>query len=374
MTTYRFLQPLDVLYLRGNKLFGDAGSFGESLVPPWPSVAAGALRSRILADDRVDPVEFAAGRTPHPSLGTPEQPGPFSVTDVQLARREVGNGRIESLFALPADLVLTQADDGALRVERLRPHSAAAGIQSSAPLTKLPVLAERARRKPVSGFWLTQRGWGRYLAGETPASADFELIANLWKLDTRIGVGLDAERRRADDGKLFSAQAVALAPDLGFLVGVRGAEPSTTGTVRLGGDARAAAIQCVDYVPAAPDLDTLARARRCRIVLTAPGLFAAGWRLPGASPDGRWQLGDVSGRIVCAAVPRAEVVSGWDLARWQPKPARRAAPTGSVYWIEELEATPDALRKLVETGLWTVPQENPQRRAEGFNRFTFAVY
>ena len=50
----RFLEPLDVLFLRGNKLFGAPGSHGESLVPPWPSVAAGALRSRMLADEGAD--------------------------------------------------------------------------------------------------------------------------------------------------------------------------------------------------------------------------------------------------------------------------------------------------------------------------------
>jgi CRISPR-associated protein Cmr3 len=240
----------------------------------------------MLADDRIDPGDFAAGRSPHPTLVTPARPGSFCVTDFHLARREAG-GCIDGLFALPADLVLTQADDDTLTVERLKPHSAAAGIQSSAPLAKLPVLAERARRKPVSGFWLTQRGWGRYLAGDTPAGDDFEPIANLWKLDTRIGVGLDAERRRAEDGKLFATQTVALAPDLGFLVGVRGADPTPTGTVRLGGDGRAAAIQGVDYVPTAPDLDALVRARRCRIVLTAPGLFASGpfpWPLSAPCP------------------------------------------------------------------------------------------
>ena len=36
-----FLEPHDVLYLRGNKLFGDAGAHGEALMPPWPSMAAG---------------------------------------------------------------------------------------------------------------------------------------------------------------------------------------------------------------------------------------------------------------------------------------------------------------------------------------------
>ena len=29
-----FIEPLDLLFLRGNKLFGDPGSFGESLVRP----------------------------------------------------------------------------------------------------------------------------------------------------------------------------------------------------------------------------------------------------------------------------------------------------------------------------------------------------
>lgn len=40
MTTV-LIEPLDVLILRGNKLFADAGSHGEALMPPWPSVAAG---------------------------------------------------------------------------------------------------------------------------------------------------------------------------------------------------------------------------------------------------------------------------------------------------------------------------------------------
>lgn len=373
MTTYRFLQPLDVLYLRGNRLFGDPGSYGESLIPPWPSVAAGALRSRMLADDGIDPEEFAAGRAPHPTLGTPACPGSFAVTAFHLARCRA-DGHIEGRFAPPADLVLTGSEDDGLTVERLTPHPIGSGIRSSAPLAKLPVLADSSRRKPVSGYWLTQRGWERYLAGQSIAPDDVEPTAKLWKLDARVGVGLDPERRRADDGKLFTAQAVALSSDVGFLVGVQGADPATRGTLRFGGDGRAAAIQTASYRPPLPDLDALIKARRCRLVLSTPGLFPAGWLPPGARADGRWQLGGVSGTLVCAAVPRAEVISGWDLAQWQPKPAQRAAAAGSVYWIEDLHATADALRKLVASGLWDTTADNPQRRAEGFNRFTFAVY
>jgi len=374
MTTYRFLQPLDVLYLRGNKLFGDPGSYGESLVPPWPSVAAGALRSRMLADDaQLDPGEFAAGRYLHPTLGTPEQPGAFTVTAFHLARWS-GDGAVEGRFAPPADLVLTRDEEGRLIIERLRPHPVQGGIASSAPLPKLPVLAQASRRKTVSDQWLTQTGWSRYLAGAPLAPGDFEATSKLWQLDTRVGVGLDPARRRADDGKLFTVQAVAVDKDVGFLVGIDGADPAVGGTLRFGGDGRAVATRVVDYTAPRPDLDAIVRSRRCRLVLTTPGVFTAGWLPPGAQADGQWQLGGVSGKLVCAAVPRAEVISGWDLAKWQPKPAQRAVSTGAVYWIEDLQATPDALRKLAEAGLWGDGADNPQRRAEGFNRFTYAVY
>ena len=78
--------------------------------------------------------------------------------------------------------------------------------------------------------------------------------------------------------------------------------------------------------------------------------------------------------VPAAAVSRADTVSGWDLATRQPKPAQKAAATGSVYWLDQLEATPEALGKLAAHGLWGQPCEDAQRRAEGFNRFSFAPY
>jgi CRISPR-associated protein Cmr3 len=65
-------------------------------------------------------------------------------------------------------------------------------------------------------------------------------------------------------------------------------------------------------------------------------------------------------------------VSGFDLANWRPKPALRAARTGSVYWLDEIDATPDALRKLVAIGLWPDENYSDPRRAEGFNRISLA--
>jgi CRISPR-associated protein Cmr3 len=372
----RFLQPLDVLFLRGNKLFGDPGSFGESLVPPWPSVAAGAIRSRMLADEGVDLPAFAAGQINHPTLGTPTQPGTFRVTQFQMAR-QLPSGRVEALIAPPADLIISEDTGGKLSLRSLTPNhfpQAGEGLCSSFPLEQLPVLAQTLRGKAASGYWLTEAGWRNYLAGQTPLAEHLVHASKLWDIDARVGVGLDADTRSAADGRLFSVQAVAMHAHIGFLVSVAGASPAKNGTLRLGGDGRAAAIRVADVTAPEPDYVAISQARRCRIVLTTPGIFPTGWGLPGCDAEGHFKLGEISARLVSAAVPRADVVSGWDLANWQPKPAQRAAPTGSVYWLEDLNTTPDALRKLANVGLWGQGCQDAQRQAEGFNQFTFAAF
>ncbi len=180
-----FIEPLDVLFLRGNKLFGDPGSHGESLVPPWPSVAAGALRSRLLAEQRVDLSAFAQGRVQHPTLGTPSAPGSFAITSFQLALRHEDK-RIEALHALPADLAVSDDPSGQQSVSRIRPVRVATSLQSSSPLPLLPVMAEQQRGKPANGYWLRESGWRKYLAGAVPGHDDLIHARQLWAIDTRV--------------------------------------------------------------------------------------------------------------------------------------------------------------------------------------------
>lgn len=151
MADYRFIEPLDVLYLRGNKLFGDAGSYGEALMPPWPSLAAGALRSRMLADHGIDLAAFAQARDRlpglsdalHACLGTPEKPGEFRVSLFTLACRE--QGQVQPCFPLPADMVVTAKTlDNATYLQPTAPHPA---LSSSYPLPQAPLLRAAVARR-----------------------------------------------------------------------------------------------------------------------------------------------------------------------------------------------------------------------------------
>lgn len=367
-----FIEPVDMLVLRGNKLFGDPGSYGESFVPPWPSAAAGAIRSAVLARDG-DPSAFAKGQWRHPALGTPSEPGPFTIAAFHLARRR--GDRVEPLFEPPADLVI-EHDGDALALRRMQPTLPADGLASSNPLPTLPILPQPQRTKPVAGWWLTAAAWRRYLHGESIPADGLVASETLWRYDLRVGVGLSPDTRHVEEGKLFSVNAVACKDGVGFLAGIAGAELPDNGMLRFGGDGRSARMQVVKVDWPQPDFAAIARARRARLVLTTPGLFGQGWLPTGVSADGArlFELHGVRARLIGAAVPRAQIVSGFDLAAWRPKPALRAAPTGSVYWLEELEATPEALRNLVETGLWLDALQDDTRRAEGFNRMTLSAY
>ena len=399
--THLFIDPIDTLFLRGNRLFGDPGSFGDALVPPWPSVAAGALRSALLVHRGHDPARFARGEiADDPELGTPARPGSFLITRFQMARRGA-DGTVEPLHGLPADLSVTRRatendrDEGR-EGRRIRPHSPPNGVRASAATRSFAVLAEPRRSKPLSGYWLTSEGWRRYLDGHQEIDQRHLVPSgDLWRLDTRIGIALDPLKRRASDGALFTSQGIVFrkrehgrndgAPDtgaghdVGFLVGVSGATLPDALTLRFGGDGRAVEATRVDVHAPETDYDGIAAARCCRLILTTPGLFEGGWKPAGVAGDGRdlrFDLHGVRARVVCAAVPRSEVISGFDLAKRPPgpKPAQRAAPAGSVYWLDELDATADALRNLAARGLWPDRGENAARRAEGFNRFTFGAY
>jgi len=384
MAEARFLEPLDVLFNRGNKLFGDPGSFGEAQMPPWPSAAAGAIRSRMLVDAGVDLSAYARGKpvSDAPSrdvLGTPQNPGAFRIRWFSVARRI--NGMIEPVIALPADVVASEGDD-ALRY--LHPQPLPKGLRTSAATDQLAVLRQSEAAKPEGGLWLTGKGLMAYLCGESLSKREHTVsTGDLWKTDARIGIALDPEKRAAAEGALFSAEAIVPDPKnhTGFLVEVEGADAIVPkdGLLRLGGDGRAARIDVCRVESREPDWDRIARERCFRLVLATPGLFEQGWMPPGTQADGTtWHGPDgISVRLVCAAVPRAQVVSGWDLAQRAPKAALCAAPAGSVYWFDakasDGAALVTALRKLAEQGFGCLAgYPDRSRLAEGFNNVMIA--
>jgi len=381
MSDYLFIEPLDVLFLRGNRLFGEPGDHGEALMPPWPSLAAGAIRSRMLADDgNIDFTNFAKGKALPAGrlgdcIGTPTKPGSFRISRFTLAQKD-GNNAVSPFLPLPADGVSKKADSA----DYLHPCGLHGALACSAHLPMLPVLTQERPSKPITGRWLNLKGITAYLEGES-LGADHLVEQNaLWQEDPRLGIAIDAKTRTVEKGRIYTTKTIAMAKGIGFLVGVEGAPGCLPrgGLLRFGGDGRGAAVHPCRIIWPEPSWPRVRREKRFRMVLLTPGLFPDGWKPPGlVEKNGLLILSGngFSARLVAVAGNRTAVVSGWDLARHAPKPAQRTAPAGSVYWFDHFEGETEGLKQLEADGLWPL-MEDPDlsRRAEGFNNILIAAW
>lgn len=385
MHEYLFVEPVDVLYFRGNRLFGEAGEHAEAQMPPSPSVFAGALRTRILVDRRASFEAFKEARTGDRHievvLGTPSRPGTFRMGHVILAKREQDG--LKCFFPVPADLVVSKSD-GRIKICRLEPESG----QNLSPVDLcsqdvgfVPVLRTDEPAKSEEGYWLTEEGLRVHLAGGSPDPRIGHLrdTRHLWKSDARLGIALQPGTRTAEEGRLYTTDAVAPLPGVGFLVRVAEAADllPQDGLLRLGGDGRGATVRA--WEPSASLQDVwryLPKGDGFRMILSTPGIFPDGWIPAGVRRDGSrlvLEFGELRCEICAASVRRFQVVSGWDVAEERPKPAQRVVPPGSVYWFRRLSGDPMLLLRLLDEGLWPLfgPRNEQtlwqQRRAEGFN-------
>lgn len=381
--TYYYVRPTDSVFVRGNLSFGNAGEHGAGLMPPPPSLFAGAFRSALLGLEAAHLESFLSqGKCNdvalHACLGTPTEPGAFRVSWITLAAER--GGSVEAITPLPADLLLLGP---AFAV--LKPRPPVQGVVSAGLLPLRATLTSAKQEKPTGGIYLHQQGLAQHLRGVLPEPTSKVDARQIHQRDPRLGIGLDNRTRTAEDGLIYTTEGFAFSPQgpfrsTGFLVGLEGVSGvmPESGTLRLGGDGRSATYRRVSFdmpVMRAPE------GRRFRLILQTPALFAQGWLPAGVAQqaDGSYRLhgNGFSARLACAALGRREVVSGWDLFEWKPKPAQAAAPAGSVYWFDEFEGDFSKLAAWAASGLWsdnaTMSHTSPDnldatRRAEGYNR------
>lgn len=362
---YYFIEPVDTLSMRGNKLFGEPGSYGESDFPPRPSVLSGAFRSVLFVQCHGD-LDYVLN-------------SPFMLSAVFPARMEA-NGRLEHFLPLPADIVVTQ---GGEQILRQQPTDLASVIQHNQNhrLPMMAVLRQKKAAKAEAGWLLNTAGIQAYLDGEALGSYHLCRQEALWLAETRVGIGLDACTRTVDKGKLFSVEhTVPLHTEhdgamVGLLVSIQGKDEKlpAEGFLRLGGDGRAARYRKV----MSPVFPRTTLTQRFKLVLLTPGLFEKGWLPDGVNEteENYWlEMDGLRARLACASIPRAEVISGWDIAKWQPKPAEQVAPAGSVYWFDQIEGDTRMLDKLARQGVWKENNNNQQRRVEGYNRILLSAW
>ncbi len=393
------IEPRDPLIARDGRPSA-LGRF-ESLPFPLPSTIAGAVRTRLASGGGA----FALPAKQARELLRLAVHGPL-LAELAAAADPAAGSAIHLWAPAPRDAVLFAGTsrEKALR-RRLAPAPIPAGAQVGdldarglAPL-QFPSAAGAGGGtvKPLPAppaFW----SWPTFAAWlEAPSDGD-ELdlpaatLAGLPR-ERRAHLAIEPGERVGVEGAVFETEGLrfaagpegALAPRR-LALSLR-AEEDAAGTLLgiplslreelapLGGERRLARWRpSLAEWPAVPARvrERIVAARRARLILLTPAYFAAGalpaWR---ASPV--TGLGKVQLTLQAAAVPRAVVVSGWDLAAGQPKPTRRLAPAGSVYFIE-LAGSEAEIRSWVDA-VWLQPvSDDEQARCDGFGIAALGVW
>ncbi len=347
------LEPHGPVMIRDGRPFGLDTEGARSLDFPTPSVVAGSLRSHL---------GFGVGAG---TFGmTPEEARAVAVRGPLLC--EWSGPEPSPLLPTPRDLVCFPGKDRTLHY-RLEPQarwkdacSLPSGLLPVGPAQPLP----SGKPSPTPAFlslavwrsWATDPRDGAWREGDTRPGLLHEL---------RTHVSIDPSTGTASEGKLFQTDGLRMTGPgghrLSFLVGCADAR-LRPGLLPFGGERRIARLEPVAHDPFAGWTPPAVAARRARVLLLTPASFA----------EGAVPVAIAGARVVAAAVGRPLVVSGWDLALQRPKPVRRFAGAGSVYWVE-LPPALDPSDWVSRVHLREVSAEEQDRR-DGFGLAAVGVW
>lgn len=121
--------------------------------------------------------------------------------------------------------------------------------------------------------------------------------------------------------------------------------------------------------------DSIKQSHHCRVVLLTPAHFKHGFRPTWLCE----QREGVKPELKAIAIGRAQVVSGWDFEKGTPKPTRRLAPAGSVFFLK-LTGDADAIERWIKA-TWmrcisddTEDGDKERDRRDGFGLAALGVW
>lgn len=383
------IEPLDPLIARDGKPAA-VGHF-RTVSFPFPSMVAGAVRTRMGSRN---------GAFSLPASALAELKEKVIVQGPLLAELDAnGGGVLQWLAPAPRDALFLRGEDEQVTLRRLAPRPLKTGeVMDSLGEEGLIPLGFQGKDihgkppKDIPCFWTWQE-FEKWLAA--PADRSSENLSSLGigplPVETRAHLAIQPYERVGIDGMLFQTSglrflqkgSLPLKPRR-FALSLRCQEATVAGRdlalkeeiAPLGGERRLARWSPASKPwPRFPEVirESIAATRRARLLLLTPAIFRNG-ALPGW--NGRdWPMGGLVRAIVQAAsVPRPEVVSGWDLAadngagkpKGRPKPTRRLAPAGSVYFLELQGGTEEDIRRWCDETWLACVSDDEQDRRDGF--------
>ena len=340
-----------------------SGSGGHGANWPLPTVLHSALRMALLRQaGQVRDTREDKGHHRYDKTTNKQTNNSMIFTDAFRSLRTIGPLPIKGdslLLPRPLDLVPSGKDG----YELLRPLAGQYG-ESNMPVTWLhPVMAAGRAGKRELPEWISVEDFRTALAGKAP-----ERLAKceLFSAEHRVGIEIDDDTGATVEGKLYTAEHLRLAPEVGLWCEAALSDRASAENHGLGLDALAQTALTLGgegrMVHCAPSIRKLdipkpSASRLVKWVTVSHSVFMGGWRpnwvdektgrvmLKGSAArksdeDRRaWRMrvrggGSIAASLVAACIAKPIHFSGWDLGEQGPKPTLVAVPAGSVYYFQ----------------------------------------
>ncbi len=405
--TIWIMEPRDPLLVRDGRPFGpDPGARAVSLPFPFPSTIAGGIRARAGVNEE-GIFQYSSQNTGElDHLKALQVRGPLLV---QLAADDEDITADAWLVPAPCDALLLPAKSagpgsGIASVRQLMPVQLPQGARTDLDQQALWLVRQPSsddQEKPLQplAYWYWER-FKTWLLDPSRVAGGGIALNSLGlrgpEREQRMHVSIEAGREVAREGMLFetsgleftaagsgrerftAAKRLAVAVDVdenGYTI-----RPGVAG---FGGERRMVTWRKSSAkLPGWTDdlAEELARDQHCRLFLLTPGCFMQddGTPPPKGYCPGAWFYDQATKhgvfiKLKACVVQRPQVVSGWDLAQGKPKPARRLAPAGTVYFLSlkggkrgEQRADKQAIRDWIEATWMKCISDEEQDRRDGF--------
>jgi len=358
MTDWRLVhfEPWDVLVNADARGLGDGGYGFEGEIAP--AAFAGAIRTLVLRQSRYDFTKASSAQEGLPksaaeAVGFDGGQFPFRFAGPFLC--EEGLLGWDLFFRAPAHLLHAPGNDQ-VPAGWLVPEEAEArvamdeGLGHCSLLKILPASIFRLERaEPLEG-WAHASQLEKILRGDLGGIGALSSKADFYARERKEG-HRRSKTGTVEEGALFSRGALRFRDEnprhtlgakhfAGLLRLAKDLLPDGVYDIRLAGDGRPARLR----VEAADTLlkpllkgqrslaERIAATKKFVIYLATPALFEEGWR------PKDWAIvlgvpGNIGLKLAGACVFPPRILGGWDLKADRPKPVRRAAPPGSVYFF-----------------------------------------
>ncbi len=365
-------------------IFGDGKSFtstpgehSQSMSFPFPSTIAGAVRT--LAGTDLATGTFDVNRIPEVKQISVRGP-------ILVEMNEAGNSQTW-LFPAPADALIIDESNGDNKI--FTRYSLAPGHTPTGALTNLKEMDLVIPRKRIKNkvahnlprFWRWEQ-LALWLEDAKDSPIDISTLGIQGpEREFRTHVNIDPKTQSAAEGMLFQTSGMEFMrierddkkrlQTFALALAVETATDIRAGFGHVGGERRVALWQQTQSgLPKCPPAikKKISEQRHCRLILATPACFDKGY-MPSYLQSGF----GVKITVRATASSRYETISGWDYENKKPKPTRRLAAAGNVYFLK-LEGSQTEIEKFVDEIWLTAISDDEQSRRDGFGLALLGVW